>query len=91
MTTKRAPPDFAGALPGAAVAPSADANRAPLAAGFSPHNLVVLHEAGEVDGLSRGIYRRVGAQPTAHSTFSPSAPAHLAEWCAVNPASSRTN
>jgi predicted transcriptional regulator of viral defense system len=33
---------------------------------LSPRDLALLREAGEVDELSRGVYRRADAEPTAH-------------------------
>src|SRR5580704_18873151 len=36
------------------------------AAALSPRDLAMLREAGEIDELSRGVYRRADAEPTAH-------------------------
>lgn len=33
---------------------------------LSPRDLAVLRKAGEIDELSRGVYRRADAEPTAH-------------------------
>jgi predicted transcriptional regulator of viral defense system len=40
--------------------------RAASAAALSPRDLATLREAGEIDELSRGVYRRTDAEPTAH-------------------------
>jgi predicted transcriptional regulator of viral defense system len=40
--------------------------RAASAAALSPRDLARLREAGEIDELSRGVYRRADAEPTAH-------------------------
>lgn len=40
--------------------------RAASAAAVSPRDLAMLREAGEIDELSRGVYRRADADPTAH-------------------------
>ena len=40
--------------------------RAASAAALSPRDLAMLREAGEIDELSRGVYRRADAEPTAH-------------------------
>ena len=40
--------------------------RAASAAALSPRDLATLREAGEIDELSRGVYRRADAEPTAH-------------------------
>ena len=40
--------------------------RAASAAGLSARDLAMLREAGEVDELSRGVYRCADAEPTAH-------------------------
>jgi hypothetical protein len=40
--------------------------RAASAAAVSPRDLATLREAGEIDELSRGVYRRADAEPTAH-------------------------
>lgn len=40
--------------------------RAASNARLSPRDLALLREAGEVDELSRGVYRRANAEPTAH-------------------------
>jgi predicted transcriptional regulator of viral defense system len=41
-------------------------SRAASATALSPRDLMVLREAGEIDELSRGVYRRADAEPTAH-------------------------
>ena len=40
--------------------------RAASAAALSPRDLAMLREAGEIDELSRGVYRRADAEPAAH-------------------------
>jgi predicted transcriptional regulator of viral defense system len=40
--------------------------RVASAAALSPRDLAMLRKAGEIDELSRGVYRRADAQPTAH-------------------------
>lgn len=40
--------------------------RAASAAALSPRDLAMLRDAGEIDELSRGVYRRSDADPTAH-------------------------
>jgi len=40
--------------------------RAASDAALSPRDLAMLREAGEIDELSRGVYRRADAEPTAH-------------------------
>jgi predicted transcriptional regulator of viral defense system len=40
--------------------------RAASAAAISPRDLAMLRETGEIDELSRGVYRRADAEPTAH-------------------------
>jgi predicted transcriptional regulator of viral defense system len=40
--------------------------RAASAAALSPRDLAMLRETGEIDELSRGVYRRADAAPTAH-------------------------
>ena len=40
--------------------------RAAYEARLSPRDLAVLREAGEINELSRGVYRRAEAEPTAH-------------------------
>ena len=40
--------------------------RAASAAALSPRDLATLREAGEIDELSRGVYRLADAEPTAH-------------------------
>jgi hypothetical protein len=59
-------------------------SHAASAVALSSRDLAMLREAGEIDELSRGVYRRADAEPTAHLDLSPSArgPArrhHLAE------------
>ena len=41
-------------------------SRAASEAGLSPRDLAVLREAGEIDELSHGVYRRADAERTAH-------------------------
>jgi predicted transcriptional regulator of viral defense system len=40
--------------------------RSASAAALSPRDLATLRRAGEIDELSRGVYRRADAEPTAH-------------------------
>ena len=40
--------------------------RAASVAALSPRDLAMLREAGEIDELSRGVYRRADADPTGH-------------------------
>jgi hypothetical protein len=40
--------------------------RAASVAALSPRDLAMLRESGEIDELSRGVYRRADAEPTAH-------------------------
>jgi predicted transcriptional regulator of viral defense system len=40
--------------------------RAAFDARLAPRDLAVLRESGEIDELSRGVYRRADAEPTAH-------------------------
>lgn len=46
--------------------PSTFTARAASEAALSSRDLAVLREAGEIDELSRGVYRRADAEPTAH-------------------------
>ena len=59
--------------------------RAASAAGLSPRDLATLREAGEIDDLSRGVYRRADAEPTAHLGLLAVCTRPPMRWYAENP------
>jgi hypothetical protein len=59
--------------------------RAASAVALSPRDLAMLREASEIDELSRGVYRRADAEPTAHLDLLAVCTRAPKRWRAGNP------
>jgi hypothetical protein len=58
---------------------------------LSARDLSTLREAGEIEELSRGVYRRSDAPPTSYLDLLAVCARALMRWCAASPPSACTN